>query len=204
MSVISKLTNMLVFHIIFRNRQTLSGKLSLSNYIRNLCHQLWQKFTPDEKLQLIVAEFLLQYNSLTIGERNMQYHLRLMRNAPHPHFDTAHRKARKNYKAQPQFRTRMTRIGRIFTDTANPRASASSAQSAFYQVCSFMKNPASGASVSAFISVHLRFYKMLIFQTGFTGLTGYVFNPVHPVILSNLKCQLTAPEQIVKLLGGVE
>ena len=109
--------------------------------------------------------------------------------------------ARKNYKAQPQFRTRMTRIGRIFTDTANPRASA---QSVFHQVCSFLKNPASGASVSAFIGVHLRFFKNVVFQTGLTGSTGCVFNPVHPIILSNLKCQLTAPEQIVKLLGGVE
>ncbi len=69
MSAISKLTNMLVFHIIFRNRQTLSGKLSLSNYIRNFCHQLWQKFTQDEKLQQMVADFLLHCNSLTIGER---------------------------------------------------------------------------------------------------------------------------------------
>lgn len=51
----SKLTNMLVFHIIFRNRQTLSGKLSLYNYIRNLCHQLWQKFTRHEKLAKVNA-----------------------------------------------------------------------------------------------------------------------------------------------------
>jgi hypothetical protein len=39
------------------------------------------------------------------------------------------------------------------------------------------------------------FFKSVIFQTGLTGLTGCVFNPVHPVILSNLKCQLTAPEK---------
>lgn len=50
---------------------------------------------------------------------------------------------------------------------------------------------------------HLRFFKNVIFQTGFTGLTGYVFNPVHHVILSNLKCQLPAPEHIAKLLDGV-
>lgn len=58
--------------------------------------------------------------------------------------------------------------------------------------------------VSAFISVHLRFYKMLIFQTGFTGFTGCGFNPVHPVILSNLKRQIPVPEQIAKLLRGVD
>lgn len=57
MSAISNFKNMLVFHIIFRNQQTLSAKLSSSNYIRYLCHQWWQKFTPDEKLQQMVAEF---------------------------------------------------------------------------------------------------------------------------------------------------
>jgi hypothetical protein len=31
-------------------------------------------------------------------------------------FGAAHRKVRKDHKAQPQFRTRMTRIARIFTD----------------------------------------------------------------------------------------
>ncbi len=67
----------------------------------------------DEKMQQMVAEFLLHCNSLTIGARNMLYHLRLMRNAPHPHFGTAHRK---ELKVQPQFRTRMTRIALIFTD----------------------------------------------------------------------------------------
>jgi len=97
---------------------------------------------------------------------------------------------RKYRKAQPQFRTRMTRIGRISTDTVNPHASASSAQSAFHHVCCSLKSPASGAKVSAFIRVHPRFFKNVIFQTGFTGSTGYAFNPVHPVILSNLKCQL--------------
>ena len=111
MNAISNLRNPLVFHIIFRNRQTLSGKLSLYNYICNFCHQLWQKFTPDEKLQQMVAEFLLHCNSRTIGARNMQYHF-----SPHPHFSTTHRKVRKERKAQPQFRTRMTRIARIFTD----------------------------------------------------------------------------------------
>jgi hypothetical protein len=109
MNAISNLRNPLVFHIIFRNRQTLSGKLSLYNYICNFCHQLWQKFTPDEKLQQMAAEFLLYCNSRTIGARNMKI-------TSHPHFGTAHRKVRKERKAQPQFRTRMTRIARIFTD----------------------------------------------------------------------------------------
>ena len=183
MSATSKLRNMLVFHIIFRNRQTLSGKLSSFNYIRNL----WQKFTLYEKLQQIVAELLLCCNSRTIGARNMQYHLRLIKNAPHSHFGTFHRKER---KAQPQCETR---IGQIFTDS---RASA------FYHVCISLKNPASGAA--ALIRVHLLFFKNVIFQTGLTRLTGYVFNPVYPVILSNLKCQPPAPEQIARLLGGVE
>jgi hypothetical protein len=130
---------------------------------------------------------------------------------------------RKDRKAQLQFRTRMTRIGRISTDTANPRASAStvapvdvahtygsrhtwrsasSAQSAFHHVCSSLKNEASGASISAFIRVSLRFFKNVIFQTGFTGSTGYVFNPVHLVALSNLKCQLPAPWKSAKLMVG--
>jgi len=74
-------------------------------------------------------------------------------------------------------RTRMTRIQRIFTDL---HVSASSAQSAFHHVCSSLKKPASG--VSALICVNLRFFKNVIFQTGLTGSTGYVFNPVHPVI----------------------
>jgi hypothetical protein len=117
---------------------------------------------------------------------------------------------RKEGKAQPQFRTRTTRIARIFTDTANPRASASTVapvdvahtygsrhkwRSVFHHVCSSLKSPASGTSVSAFICVHLRFFIDVIFQTGLTGSTGYVFNPVHPVILSDLKCQLLAPRQ---------
>jgi len=185
MSAIRILRNVLVFHIIFINRQTLSGKLSSFNYIRNLCHQLWHIFTPDEKLQQMVAELLLYCNSLTIGARNMQYHLRLMGNSLYLHFRTAHHK---EHKAQPQCRTRMTRIGQIFTD---PCKSASTAQSAFHHVCPSLKNPASGTSVSAFIRVHLRFFKNVIFQI---GLTGYVFNPV---ILSNLKCQLLAPWQNV-------
>jgi hypothetical protein len=47
--------------------------------------------------------------------------------------------------------------------------------------------------VSAFIRVHTRFLNDVIFQTGLTGFTGYVFNPVYPVILSNSKCQFTYP-----------
>jgi hypothetical protein len=180
-----------------KNRQTLSAKLDLPNNIGYLCHQLWQKFTPDEKIQQIVAEFLLHCNSLTTGARNMQYHLRLMRNSPHQHFGADYRKDR---KAQPQFGTRMTRIAQIFTDTANLRVSASSAQSAFHHVCLSLKNPASETEVSAYIRIHPWFFKNVIFQTGLTGSTGYVFNPVHPVILSNLKCQLLAPRQSVRVM----
>ncbi len=98
-----------------------------------------------------------------------------------------HRKVRKDRKAQPQFVTRITRIGWIYTD---PRASA---QSAFHHVCSSLKNPASGASISAFIRVHPWFFYDVVFQT---GLTGCVFNPV---ILSNLKCRLPVPEKNAKL-----
>lgn len=83
------------------------------------------------------------------------------------------RKVRKDRKAQPQYGTRMTRI---FTDIANPRASASSAQSAFHHVCSSLKNRASGASVSA-------------------------FNPVHPVILSKRKCWLFTHWRRAKEVG---
>ena len=97
-------------------------------------------------------------------------------------------------KAQKlQSRTQMTRI---FKD---PRASV---QSVFHHLCSSLKNPASGASVSAFIRVYLRFFIDVIFQTGLTGSTGYVFDPVHPVILSNLKCP--APLMSAKLMEGVE
>jgi hypothetical protein len=105
--------------------------------------------------------------------------------ASHPatDFGVAHRKVRKERKAQSQCGTRMTRIGRIFTD---PCASASSVQSVFHHVCFSLKNTASGASVSAFIRVHPRFLKNVIFRTVFTGCG---FNPVHPVILSNSKFQ---------------
>ena len=66
-------------------------------------------------------------------------------------------------KAQPQYGIRMTRIGRISTDTANLRASASSAQSVFHHVCSSLKNPASGASVSAFVyTTLLREHKSIL------------------------------------------
>ena len=103
-------------------------------------------------------------------------------------------------KAQLHFGTRMTRIGRISTDpcastvapvdVAHTYGSRHTWRSAFHQVCSSLKNPASEMKVSAFICVHLRFIKNVIFQTGLTGSTGYVFNPVHPVMLSNLKPQL--------------
>jgi hypothetical protein len=95
---------------------------------------------------------------------------------------------------KPQLRTRMTRIRQIFTDTINPCASVSSVKSVFHHSFSGMKLTCT--KVSAFICVHLRFLKNVIFQTGLTGLTGYVFNPVYPVILSNLKCQTPASEQI--------
>jgi hypothetical protein len=111
-------------------------------------------------------------------------------------FGAAHRKVRKDRKSQPQCGTQMTRIGRISTD---PCKSASSAQSAFHHVCLSLKTKASGASVSALIRVHLRFFKNVIFQTGLTGLTGYVFNSVHPVVLSNLKCHVPAPQFTAKV-----
>ena len=56
--------------------------------------------------------------------------------------------------AASRFRTRMTRIARIFTDTFNPCASVSSAQSVFHP-----KNPNNHAS--AFICVHLRLINRL-------------------------------------------
>ncbi len=123
---------------------------------------------------------------------------------PATDFGAAHRKGRKERKAQPQCGTRMTRIQRIFTDNFNPCASVSSVKSVFHHVCSSLKNPASGAKVSAFIRVHPRFLIWVIFQTGLTGLTGYVFNPVYPVILSNLKCQLHATWLSAKLLEKVD
>lgn len=86
----------------------------------------------------------------------------------------------------------MTRIGRIYTD---PYASVSSAQSVSYHVCSSLKNPASDTKESAFISLNPRFFYDVIFQTGLTGLTGYVFNPVYPVIMSNLNGWFPAPHQ---------
>ena len=156
---------------------------------------------------------------------------------------------RKERKAQPQFRTRMTRIfmdnilseksinstypnepqstqraQRFFKPISvssvhsvvltfrkfDPRLSASTVapvgvahmygsrhkwRSVFHHVCSSLKSPASGARVSAFIRVYLRFFIDVIFQIGLTGSTGYVFNPVHPVILSNLMCLIPAPRQ---------
>jgi hypothetical protein len=55
----------------------------------------------------------------------------------------------------PRRRTRMTRIGRIFTDIFNPCVSESSAHSAFHP-----KNP--NNHVSAFIRVHLRLAELNI------------------------------------------
>ncbi len=98
----------------------------------------------------------------------------------------------KNRITMMRYGTRMTQIGRIFAD---PCASAPSAQSVFHHVCSSLKNPASGTKVSAFIRVHPRFFKNVIFQTGLTGLTGYAFNPVYPVIMSNLNGWFPAPHQ---------
>ncbi len=102
-------------------------------------------------------------------------------------FGATHRKGHKERKAQPQCGTRMTWIQRIFT---YPCASVSSMQSVFHYSFSGMKSTCT--KVSAFICVHLRFLNWVIFRTGFTGFTGYVlfFNPVNPVILSNLKCRL--------------
>ena len=86
-------------------------------------------------------------------------------------------------------------------DVAHTYGSRHAWRFAFHQVCYSLKNAASGASVSALIRVHPRFFKNVIFQTGLTGSTGYVFNPVHPVILSNLKCQLPAPCQSAIVVG---
>ncbi len=132
---------------------------------------------------------------------------------------TMHRKERKERKEKQQkylcplchsmkkhrlseLRTRMTRIGRIFTDTINPCASASSVQSVFHHSFSGMKPTCK--KVSAFICVHLRFLKKVIFRTGLTEFTGYVFNPVYPVILSNSRRRLPAPRQSARLLERVE
>jgi hypothetical protein len=100
-----------------------------------------------------------------------------------------------------ELRTRMTRIRRIFTDTIDPCASVSSVQSVFYYSFSGMKPTC--LKVSAFIGVHLRFLNKVIFRTGFTRYVLF-FNPVNPVILSNLKCQPTTPRHNVKLMEVVE
>ncbi|WP_096206616.1 hypothetical protein [Candidatus Methanoperedens nitratireducens] len=132
-----------------------------------------------------------------------------------------HRKGRKERKVKRQeplcpllhsmkkhrlseLRTRMIWIRRIFTDTINPCASVSSVQSVFFYSFSGMKPTC--MKVSAFICVHLRFLNWVIFRTGFTGFTGYAsfFNPINPVILSNWKCQPTAPRQSAKLLEGAK
>lgn len=76
---------------------------------------------------------------------------------------------RKERKAQPQCGTRMTRIGRIFTDTANPCASASSAQSVLHHVCFSLKKPAPETEVSSFIRVHARFLKIAPAMQGANG-----------------------------------
>jgi hypothetical protein len=65
--------------------------------------------------------------------------------------------------ASSRFRTRMTRIARIFTDTHNPRVSASSAQSVFH-------------FPSAFICVHLR----LIFVS-LSDITLIIQNKLIPI-----------------------
>ncbi len=73
---------------------------------------------------------------------------------------------------QQRYRTRMTRIRRIFTDMINPCVSASSVQSVFYRYypASFVEKNLSAprkffstcinSSVSAFICVHLRLIKL--------------------------------------------
>ncbi len=98
-------------------------------------------------------------------------------------FGAAHRKGRKERKAQPQCGTWITRIQRIFTDTCQ---SVPYMKSVFYRSFSRMKS--TDRKVSVFISVRPRFSNGVIFQMGLTGLIGCGFNPVHPVILSNLKC----------------
>jgi hypothetical protein len=91
-----------------------------------------------------------------------------------------HRKRRKERKAQPPCRTRITRIQRIFT---NP---CQSAKSAFYRSCSYMKS--TDRKVSRTIRVHLRFFNWGIFQTGLTGCVSKTNN--NSFILSNLKSHL--------------
>jgi len=66
-------------------------------------------------------------------------------------------------KAQPHCGTR---IGRIFTDTVNPCASASSV---FHHVCFSLKKPAPETEVSAFIRVHVRFLKIAPTMQGTNG-----------------------------------
>jgi len=62
----------------------------------------------------------------------------------------------------PQYRTRMTRIGRIFTDIYYPCVSASSAQSVFYRSDSRTKS--TGWKVPARICVPPRFFCNANFQ----------------------------------------
>ena len=72
----------------------------------------------------------------------------------------------KERKAQPQCRTRITRIGRIFTDSC---VSVSSVQSVFYHVCFSLKKQATETEVSAFICVHPRFLKIAPAMQGTNG-----------------------------------
>jgi hypothetical protein len=69
------------FYLFLKLKQKVVEILIFSLYRRN-----WQKFALNRTVRQIAAEFLLHCNSLNFGERNMQYHLRLMRNAPQPHW----------------------------------------------------------------------------------------------------------------------
>ena len=97
------------------------------------------------------------------GEKEPQINADERRFNPATYISVVHRKER---EAQPQCRTRITRIGRIFTD---PCVSVSSVQSVFYHVCFSLKKPASETEVSAFICVHPRFLKIAPAMQGTNG-----------------------------------
>ena len=100
------------------------------------------------------------------GEKEQQINADERRFNPATYIIAVHRKGRKERKAQPQCGTRMTRIGRIFTD---PCVSVHSVQSVFYHVCFSLKKPAPETEVSSFIRVHARFLKIAPAMQGANG-----------------------------------
>ncbi|KCZ72004.1 hypothetical protein ANME2D_01403 [Candidatus Methanoperedens nitroreducens] len=102
---------------------------------------------------------------------------------------TIHRKGRKERKAKRQKSFRPLRSG--MKDFSSPSMNHSSWLTLRLNIFSTSERAVRALhGVSAFICVHLRFLNWVIFRTGFTG---YVFNSVNPVILSNSKCQQNAP-----------